>query len=298
MDEIINLKKRIHLLTEQTENLTERNKELSEELVQMREIYVSSMDYGSALENELQKKIESLTNNFSKQSKEEENDHDRDLRLRLSLEISKNEHLELINKSLMEQIEQLRLLYVNVSSHSTALENDLDEKYEEVKRLSITDPLTGIYNRSGFYKSMDVSIESMARKKLPLSLIMMDIDDFKSCNDEHGHDVGDDVILLIVETAIKSIRKSEIITRWGGEEFLFIIPELDLKKTVLLANRIRKNIEVINFGLCGNLTCSFGVSGYIDGEAVGACIKRADIALYRAKSKGKNRVEGCSYGQK
>ncbi|MGL1893212.1 MAG: GGDEF domain-containing protein [Spirochaetaceae bacterium] len=294
MKDVADLKKRIQLLTEQIENLTLRNSELSEELNQMRVIYVSSMDYGSTLENELDQQIKILSKENSVEPKSSM-DHDRDLRLRLTLEISKNEHLELINKSLMEQVEQLRVLYVNVSSHSTALENDLDEKYEEVKRLSITDPLTGIYNRSGFYKSAEAIIDNMKRKNMPLSIIMMDIDNFKICNDTHGHDVGDEVLISITKTCLKSIRKSDILARWGGEEFIFIVPELNMNKTIELAERIRENIESEIYNICEKITCSFGVSTF-NNEPIEHCIKRSDLALYEAKNRGKNRVEGYKDG--
>lgn len=282
------LRKRVQVLSEQVDFLTRQNGELNEELDQMRILHVNTVDYSSVIENELEKKIESLTKKNN--TIPHEDDHYKDLRLRLSLEISKNEHLERINKSLMEQLEQFRLLYVNVSAHSTALENDLDERYEEVKRLSITDPLTGAYNRNGFYKNITAELDIRQRKGHPLSLIMFDIDNFKSFNDTFGHEIGDDILKLVAEITTNSIRKSDVFCRWGGEEFLIIVPELSLNNAMELAERIRTNIEHTACLDCGSVTCSFGVAEYNDSESIDECIKRSDIGLYKAKSKGKNRV--------
>lgn len=289
------LMERVQLLSEEIEDLTEKNNDLTEELDQMRAIYINSIDYASTLENELEKKIEILTNKNTSYIHTEE-DHDKDLRVRLSIELSKNEHLEKINKNLMDQIDKFRLLYVNISAHSTALENELDEKYEEVKRLSITDPLTGVFNRSGFYKNIESELELMGRKELPLSLIMMDIDNFKDFNDSFGHDTGDEALIKVVNITQQSIRKSDIVTRWGGEEFIIIVPELHLSNAIELAERIRKNIEE-NLTLRNRkITCSFGVSAYHRSESIEDCIKRADNALYEAKEYGKNRVRGAING--
>lgn len=291
MDEIVELKKRVQLLSDQVEDLENQNRDLVEEIDQMRAVYVNTIDYSSTLENELEKQLEGLKRDDILKI-HPENDHYKELRIRLSMEISKNEHLERVNKSLMEQIEQFRLLYINVSAHSTALENDLDEKYEEVKRLSITDPLTGIFNRSGFYKSIESELELMQRKKLPLSLIMMDIDDFKSFNDDFGHDIGDEVLIKVVDITSQSIRKSDTIARWGGEEFLIIVPELEINQALDLADRVRDNIQKKLLLKNRVITCSFGVSTYIDSENIENCIKRSDRALYMAKDQGKNRVKG------
>lgn len=295
MSEVENLKKRVQLQSEKMEELEKINKDLTEEIEQMREIYVNAIDFSTTLENELEKEIEALTN--SKVTKiNHEDDHYKELRVRLSIEISKNEHLEKINKSLMEQIEQFRLLYVNVSAHSTALENDLDERYEEVKRLSITDPLTGVMNRSGFYRNIEAALELVQRKNQPLSLIMMDIDNFKSVNDEFGHDIGDEILTKVVTLTSQSIRKSDTITRWGGEEFLIIVPELKIDKAIELADRIRSNIEEKPLLNNKTITCSLGVSNYLEGEPIEQCIKRADSALYDAKKEGKNMVKGDNNG--
>lgn len=280
--------KKVLLLNEQIDDLKEKNSNLSEELEQLRQIHVNTVDYSSVLENELEKKIELLTN--KPQVMPHEDDHYKDLRIQLSMELARNEHLERINRSLMDQLEKFRLLFVNVSAHSTAVENDLDEKYEEVKRLSITDPLTGVYNRSGFYKHIELELERINRSHTELSIIMLDIDNFKSFNDNFGHEVGDNVLKSIVEIIGKSIRKSDTIARWGGEEFLIIVPDLSIEKTSDLAERIRKTIENELVIFNRPVTCSFGISDYREKSPIDHIINLADQALYKAKAAGKNRI--------
>ncbi len=152
------------------------------------------------------------------------------------------------------------------------------------------DELTNIYNRKKFNKLLKRKINDYSQLDLDLSLVMFDIDNFKKINDEYGHSFGDKVIIEIVEIVNESIRENDIFARWGGEEFLIIIPNNNLEASVKIANRIREEIENYNFDKVETVTCSFGVVEYQKEDTINKMIKRADEALYNAKHCGRNKV--------
>ncbi len=119
---------------------------------------------------------------------------------------------------------------------------------------------------------------------------MLDIDDFKNINDTFGHNVGDEVLIAIANSINKRIRKVDLAARWGGEEFVILLPETDLLSAVQVANDIRKLIENIKISKIDKITASFGVAQYKTGDDLSSLIDRADRELYRAKRNGKNLV--------
>ncbi len=123
---------------------------------------------------------------------------------------------------------------------------------------------------------------------------MLDIDHFKAINDTYGHLAGDDTLKTFGELLKGALRASDIIGRWGGEEFLIICPDSNLEGTVKLAEQLRLKIAQYDFAHFGNLYASFGVALHHRGEQVNALIARADKALYRAKEAGRNRVEAST----
>lgn len=284
-----NMKKKMSLILEENEELKDRISSLEEELEDMRILNANVVEHSSTIEDQLEEKIEQLTNVRPKiipeYSKNEE------LRKKLSLEIEKNEHLKLQNDNLLNQLEQLRFLYVSTMDHSSTLENELNDKYREASRLSITDRLTGVYNREGCLKNWDVEVERINRQGGTFSVMMFDIDYFKRVNDNYGHDVGDMVLVKIVKIIQTTIRKGDTFSRWGGEEFIIIFPGMELEEILLLADRLRQNIEESRFTGPEQVTCSFGVTGYKDDETFDETLKRVDQALYMAKRNGRNRVE-------
>ena len=175
-------------------------------------------------------------------------------------------------------------------------ELQLQELQSELKLLASTDPLTKLYNRRHFCKVSDHILDLAKRDKKELSVLMLDIDKFKSINDTYGHKVGDDVIIKLADKLKECQRKSDIICRYGGEEFLVLLPETSLEGAVTAAKNIREEIEKVSIGLDlgTNLrfTVSIGVSNvYIEKEdSLESAIKRADEALYEAKKSGRNRV--------
>jgi len=164
------------------------------------------------------------------------------------------------------------------------------EMQHTLEKLASTDQLTGIYNRRKFEEMFNVELDRISRYKSPLALIMFDVDHFKSVNDTYGHDVGDKVLKSIVNVVNKNIRNTDIFARWGGEEFLILSPETNSENARALAEKLRASIEKTKFVKAGKLTCSFGVSSYIDKESGDSLIKRVDDALYEAKNEGRNRV--------
>lgn len=161
------------------------------------------------------------------------------------------------------------------------------------------DALTGIYNRNKLYEYLDNGLEIFRRYERPSSVIFFDIDDFKKVNDQYGHNEGDRILIDVTGLVEETIRKTDQLGRWGGEEFLIILPESDLYMAAVLAEKLRAAIEQKDFGLAGrNLTCSFGVSQLQQEDTIASLVHRADEALYQAKNSGKNCVRTAEYSPK
>ena len=158
------------------------------------------------------------------------------------------------------------------------------------------DYMTKLYNRRYFMTSSGSILDLARRNATQISLVMLDIDDFKHINDSYGHQVGDEAIIAVAKLMKESSRKSDIIARWGGEEFLILLPETDISGAKIIAEKIRKAVEQLTIYVEDigelNFTVSMGVSKVnVDGELnLEAGISRADAALYEAKESGKNRV--------
>ena len=164
----------------------------------------------------------------------------------------------------------------------------IEKKFEW---LSITDKLTQIYNRQKLDSVIESEMNRALRYKGSFSIIMVDIDDFKRINDTCGHIAGDRILVELTRLIQRNIRKVDILGRWGGEEFLIILPDCNIKSGRSVAEKIRKTIETHQFDIEESLTCSFGVSEFEADRKIEKIVARADAALYVAKSHGKNRVE-------
>lgn len=161
--------------------------------------------------------------------------------------------------------------------------------HKRLEALAMTDTLTGLYNRHIFENDIKLTLSQRKRASIPVSLAIIDIDNFKLINDKYGHLEGDTVIKTIAQIIKDSTRKSDIVSRWGGEEFVILAHNSDLHNTELLAQKIRKNIES-HTGFPSQVTISAGVSEAIDNDNKDSLLNRADTALYRAKNDGKNCV--------
>lgn len=173
----------------------------------------------------------------------------------------------------------------------------LEHSIQEIKALSITDKLTQIYNRLKLDESLEKEWERSNRTEIPFSLMILDIDHFKSVNDTFGHQVGDIVLIELADILRTHVRSIDIVGRWGGEEFLIILPETDQDGAILLAEKLRVLIDEKNFTRAGKITASFGVAAYHNDRSPELIVSRADSALYKAKENGRNRVEFLSVHQ-
>ena len=163
---------------------------------------------------------------------------------------------------------------------------------EKLKYLANTDELTGLYNRRFFMKAVQVELERAKRYGQGFSLVMLDIDNFKSVNDTYGHGVGDAALQQVSHVMQERLRQVDVLGRLGGEEFCMILPGTVPEGAFKLAEEMRKKIEETPFKLCGRdiyLTVSLGVTAYHEGiTGVEMLLKMADKAMYKAKDSGKN----------
>ncbi len=162
---------------------------------------------------------------------------------------------------------------------------------KELKKLATTDRLTDINNRYKIDVLLEKHIEISRRYERPLSFIYFDIDHFKKINDKYGHKIGDLVLIELASLIKKSIRKSDIFGRWGGEEFLVILPETEKEEAIELAEKLRIAVENHKFNKIKHLTCSFGVAKHRKSDDGQKVIERINKRLYKAKKRGRNRVE-------
>ncbi len=161
---------------------------------------------------------------------------------------------------------------------------------EEIRLLTEVDRLTQLFNRLKLDSVIKYEIERTKRSLSPLSIILMDIDHFKLVNDNFGHIVGDEVLKEVAKIIKESIRKVDTAGRWGGEEFMIVLPDSDLDVGRILAEKIRTKIESNDFSKVGRLTASFGVAEFKDGISEIEFVNRADNAMYQAKNQGRNKV--------
>lgn len=170
------------------------------------------------------------------------------------------------------------------------------EAQGHLSMLAMTDPLTGLYNRRHI---LDVAnYEAVQQKRAPseLAFIIADIDYFKRINDTHGHDVGDAVLIAMSNTIRHSIREQDSAARWGGEEFLIVLPNTNQYDAIQIADRIRKNVAAVTVPVGQqsiSTTVTLGVSSYRIGESVSNAIAKADACLYKGKKAGRNCVEAA-----
>ncbi len=188
--------------------------------------------------------------------------------------------------------DQICLVETIANQASVAMDNA--RMFEEVQHLAVTDSLTGIYNRRYFFPYAQKEIERARRYKKSLSIILMDIDHFKKVNDRFGHLVGDRALQMVARTCLAELRKVDVMCRFGGEEFIVLLPETPKLKAALAARRIRDAVAGARLAVNGGevaLTVSIGVAELDGGHAdINALIQSADKALYQAKEAGRNEV--------
>jgi diguanylate cyclase (GGDEF)-like protein len=170
---------------------------------------------------------------------------------------------------------------------------ELEAAYYELERIATKDPLTNLSNRRDMLEKIEAEIKRFERTQRPFTVIISDIDHFKAINDNYGHDGGDFILKHISDLVRETIRKQDIVARWGGEEFLFVLPETDIAGGKIIADKIRTKLEEFVFDFNNQkipVTMTFGVSAYYSSEDIDDTIKRADTALYKGKETGRNKV--------
>jgi len=166
----------------------------------------------------------------------------------------------------------------------------LKEKERKLKELALTDELTGLPNRRALMEMLELEIERARRHRRPLSFALLDLDDFKQINDTYGHLVGDRVLRELAFLIRRNLRSTDVVGRFGGEEFMIIMPETDFNRAVYIMERIRRSTEQTFFDPVGSLSISIGVTEFREEDTLQTLIARADEHLYTAKREGKNRV--------
>ena len=209
--------------------------------------------------------------------------------LRRQIEITRQlskykQHLE---KIVDERTNDLR-------ERNTQLKKEVRERQiaqAELARQATIDHLTSIPNRRKFNEVLSYELMRDERYRTGLSLIICDLDNFKSINDQFGHYAGDSVLKAFARLVNRNIRGSDIFARWGGEEFVLLLPGTNLEAAIEIAEKLRIETERYLFPVVGSLTSSFGVTQYLEGDNEATLIRRADEALYKAKDNGRNMVE-------
>jgi len=168
--------------------------------------------------------------------------------------------------------------------------SDVNKLFTEKDFIAYHDSLTGIYNRHKFIEVFNKELKRSDRHNHNIAFAIMDIDKFKHINDKFGHNIGDLVLKTLADVIKENIRETDCFARWGGEEFVLLLPETEQKGAIALAEKIRNAVEKKNFNLASNVTISIGVSTYKKGEALESIYSRADKALYASKEQGRNRV--------
>ncbi len=179
------------------------------------------------------------------------------------------------------------------------LSKDRIEMLEKLKKLAITDGLTKLYNSRHFYIQLDLEIKRLKRYNHPLSMLLLDIDNFKDYNDKYGHIDGDKVLLIIGKIIQSCLRSMDSGYRYGGEEFTILLPETNCDKAIKVAHRIKQILAKEDFiasnGDVNKITVSTGVAEYYPNEDLREFIKRADKAMYKSKDDGKDTITSLAH---
>jgi len=219
------------------------------------------------------------------------------------LETNVSESLDFILKSVSDFDQQRQRLEHTAADTISSLEGELKHAQDETTFLKntlqqqklrvITDTLTNLPNRQAYNERLELEFARYKRYQTPLSLILGDIDFFKKINDTHGHLIGDAALKQTAGIIQNSIRATDFVARFGGEEFVIIMPQTNMAAATKAINKLRiaiQNNQITEDTIKFNLTMSFGVASFTEDDSSKSVLERADIALYRAKSKGRNRV--------
>jgi len=199
----------------------------------------------------------------------------------------------LFGLNLIEGCGILMVITTTVEEVKLSSQEEIVLANEQLMTLANTDPLTNLLNRRIMMTRLQEEKESTDRTGQPFSLIMLDVDNFKQINDEYGHDGGDFVLISVAEKIKLGLRKNDLVARWGGDEFLIMLPEVALVDSEAIGEKIRQrvvNSPFIYHELDIPVTVTLGISQCDKDSGIGNCIRKADLALYKGKQGGKNRL--------
>lgn len=194
-------------------------------------------------------------------------------------------------KELHENLLELKRKYANVQTQLVLTNRKLQQREAEIVEISQTDPLTGIGNRRRLDQALATEISRCDRTGEQLSAMMADLDHFKRINDRYGHEAGDKILIAFGELLRQHTRTTDVVTRFGGEEFVVLLPHTDREHALAMAERIRRAFAARRIEpLRDPVTVSFGVAELLPGERAEGLLRGIDKALYKAKQGGRNRV--------
>ncbi|MDD2884442.1 MAG: biofilm regulation diguanylate cyclase SiaD [Dechloromonas sp.] len=225
------------------------------------------------------------------------------LRLERVLRISDGyQHLARHDKhNLLEQYDRQVRRLEKLARISDRYQNSLREVSEALKEAALHDPLTHLGNRRFLMERLREESERATRQGLPYAVGILDVDHFKRVNDQFGHELGDEVLCKIAGAIEGALREYDLCGRWGGEEFLIILPDTTISFAVPVVERVLAEIRSIRIALpgqaFGGVTASIGITAYLSGESYAQSINRADAALLAAKAAGRNRIELAVAGE-
>lgn len=191
---------------------------------------------------------------------------------------------------LKQRNQELESVKAELERVNKTLEARVKQRTYELEKQANTDSVTGLSNRFSIIEKLQSNFLHFQRYKRTFTVLMIDIDHFKQINDLHGHQVGDQVLEEVAKSIKKTCRQTDFVGRYGGEEFLAILPETCSEPAVKLAERIRANIEALPLSIESPVTCSIGVSHIEAGLSQKTLVKQADEAMYSAKNSGRNKV--------
>lgn len=163
-----------------------------------------------------------------------------------------------------------------------------------LEKMALRDPLTRVANRDGLNRALELLMQVQGELSFPLSVVFVDVDHFKRINDEHGHEVGDQVLTLLARTLRANLPRDDLLARWGGEEFVIVMPQTPAEESVAVAERLRQVLARTEWPARLTVTASWGVAQASTAGEVDAALREADQAMYRAKRDGRDRVVSAS----
>lgn len=202
--------------------------------------------------------------------------------------VTKDEHIKWVQNHtlLLRDANDSIVSFVGYITDITELKNS----ELRLKHLSQTDQLTKVHNRLYIDDLLQKHYYHFCRNRQECSIVLMDLDRFKSVNDRYGHIKGDEVLIEFAQLVKNSLREGDHFARWGGEEFIMVLPHTSQSKSIILTRKLRKLIAEHNFSTVGHQSASFGVSSFVSGLSLKETLERVDKALYASKEKGRNCV--------